>query len=198
MRVRRRLRKLQRRRNAKRRRILFGICAALLIAFIAALYLIPNPVRGFLRGLFTKELEPGTFAGPYTVVYVTDGDTLILSIDGKETTVRMIGIDAPESVHRDKSKNTPEGAEASRWLKELVTGKKVRLEYDERQFDRYGRILAYVWLEDGTMLEDRLLREGLALASPMEPNERYTKHFEETEKEAKQEKAGFWGTGFFS
>ena len=198
MRVRRRIRKLQRKRNAKRRRILVGICAALLIALIAALYLIPNPVRGFLKGLFTREPEPGTFAGPYTVVYVTDGDTLILSIDGKETTVRMIGIDAPESVHRDKSKNTPEGAEASRWLKELMTGKKVRLEYDERQFDRYGRILAYVWMEDGTMLEDRLLREGLALTSPMEPNERYMKHFEETEKEAKLEKTGFWGTGFFS
>ena len=193
MRWRRRLRKLQRKRISKRRRTRFWTCAVLLCVLIAAalfLHLFP--------GLFEKDPEPGSYEGPFAVVHVTDGDTLILSIEGKETTVRLIGIDAPESVHRDPEKNTPEGAEASRRLRDLAAGKKVFLEYDERRYDQYGRTLAYVRLEDGSLLQDALLKEGLAVTSPLEPNERYTEHFAQMEKQAKEEKTGFWGTGFFS
>ncbi len=193
MRWRRRFRKLQRKRIAKRRRIRFWTCAALLCVLTAAAFFLHR-----FPGLFTKEPEPGQFEGPYAVVHVTDGDTLILSIEGTETAVRLIGIDAPESVHRDTEKNTPEGAEASHRLKELAAGKTVFLEYDERRYDQYGRTLAYVRLEDGSLLQDVLLKEGLAVTSPLEPNERYTEHFAQLEKQAKEEKTGFWGTGFFS
>ena len=70
------------------------------------------------------------------------------------------------------------------------------LEYDQELTDRYGRTLAYVYV-DGELLEDILLREGLAVTLVMEPNIRYQKHFEEIENQARKSGAGFWGTGFF-
>ena len=142
------------------------------------------------------EPEQSPDALAYEVIRVIDGDTLLISIIGVETTVRMIGIDAPESVHWDEEKNTPEGEQAALWLKQYVSGKKVTLEYDQELNDRYGRTLAYVY-SDGMMLEDMLLAMGLARTMTMEPNTRYQHHFEMIEKNAREGGNGFWGTGFF-
>ena len=89
-----------------------------------------------------------------------------------------------------------EGEQTSQWMKSFIQGKKVSLEYDEELNDRYGRTLAYVYV-DGVLLEDILLREGMARTLIMEPNTRYQHHFEQIEKEARESEAGFWGTGFF-
>ena len=132
----------------------------------------------------------------YEVMQVIDGDTLLVKIEGEAISVRLIGVDAPESVHRDESRNTPEGVVASDWMKQFVTGKKVSLEYDQELYDRYGRTLAYVYV-DGVLLEDELLRAGMAITLFMEPNNRYEKHFADIEREARRQNAGFWGTGFF-
>jgi len=110
--------------------------------------------------------------------------------------IRAIGIDAPESVHPDMEKNTPEGEQAALWLKQYMAGKRVTLEYDQELNDRFGRTLAYVYV-DGLMLEDVLLTTGLARTLTMEPNTRYQHHFELLEKEAREGGSGFWGTGFF-
>lgn len=140
--------------------------------------------------------EPSPDAPTYAVICAIDGDTLLLSLDGTETTVRLIGVDAPESVHRIAEKNTPEGKTASQWMKQLVEGKRVSLEYDQERTDQYGRTLAYVYV-DGVMLEDALLAAGMARTLTMEPNTRYQHHFETLEKEARESGAGFWGSGFF-
>ncbi len=132
----------------------------------------------------------------YEVIRAIDGDTLLLSLYGTETTVRLIGVDAPESVHPDAEKNTPEGEYASQWMKAFITGKKVSLEYDQELTDQYGRTLAYVYV-DGHLLEDYLLTVGMARTLTMEPNTRYRHHFELLEKEARNGGAGFWGSGFF-
>lgn len=140
------------------------------------------------------EPSPGTLL--YEVIRPIDGDTLLLSVAGTETIVRLIGIDAPESVHPDPEKNTPEGAQASQWMKAFIVGKTVSLEYDQELTDRYGRTLAYVYV-DGNLLEDYMLMTGMARTLTMEPNTRYQHHFEIIEKEARDGGAGFWGTGFY-
>lgn len=132
--------------------------------------------------------------GAYDVVRVVDGDTIIVSIEGKETTIRMIGIDTPESVHPDSSRNTENGKIASEYTAELLTGKQVYLEYDRERTDSYGRTLAYVWLNH-EMVEEILLANGMAEVLTIQPNTRYEMRFVRIEQQAKENKAGFWQDG---
>lgn len=139
-----------------------------------------------------------TLSGPYDVIRVVDGDTAIVSIDGEDVRVRFIGVDTPESVNPDESKNTPEGKEASDYTKSLLTGKTVYLEYDVQLNDDYGRTLAYVYLDDGTtMVQTKLLEEGLATTMTIQPNSKYASSFHSTMVNARENNAGLWATGFF-
>lgn len=86
---------------------------------------------------------------PATVVRVVDGDTLVVDISGTQSRVRLKGVDTPESVHPDASRNTPEGAAASEFAKSAVpAGSTVWLQRDTRgdDVDAHGRLLRYVWL----------------------------------------------------
>lgn len=152
---------------------------------------------GTVKNRLWPEPEPSPDALSYEVICAIDGDTLLISVFGVETTVRLIGVDAPESVHRDSSKNTPEGELASLWMKRFIEGKRVTLEYDQERKDQYGRTLAYVYV-NGIMAEDALLSAGMARTLTMEPNTRYQHHFELLEKQARAGGNGFWGTGFFA
>lgn len=116
--------------------------------------------------------------GPYPVVRVVDGDTFIARVKGEEVRIRLIGVDTPESVHPDKTLNTPEGEAASEYASDLLEGEWVYLEYDLNQRDRYGRTLAYVYLEEGEMVQELLLREGYAQPDPVEPNTKYAQRFQ--------------------
>lgn len=137
--------------------------------------------------------------GPYDIVRVVDGDTAIIAIDGEDTRVRFIGVDTPESVNPDESKNTPEGKETSDFTKELLTGKTVYLEYDAQITDDYGRTLAYVYLDEGkTMVQTLLLEEGLAMTMTIQPNSKYASSFHSTMVTARENNVGFWATGFFT
>ena len=189
---------------------LIAVLLVLLLLAAAALYFFPSrmpeelrPASRALRQLVESaekklwpEPEPSPDALSYEVICAIDGDTLLVSVFGAETTVRLIGVDAPESVHRDQTKNTPEGALASQWMKRYIEGKRVTLEYDQELQDQYGRTLAYVYT-DGIMVEDVLLAAGMARTLTMEPNTRYQHHFELLEKQAREGGTGFWGTGFF-
>ncbi|MEG0376666.1 MAG: thermonuclease family protein [Raoultibacter sp.] len=110
-----------------------------------------------------------------TVTHVVDGDTLdVVSSNGQSRTVRLIGVDTPESVHPDATRNTNEGIEASEYTKSLVAvGQEVYLTSDVSDVDRYGRLLRYVWLsqpsEDPSedeassiMLNAQLVSDGYA------------------------------------
>jgi len=148
------------------------------------------------------DTESGILSELYDVVRVVDGDTIIVSIDGKEVKVRLIGVDTPESVHTDDSKNTAEGKEASEWTSDLLTGAKVYLEYDVDTEDDYGRTLAYVYIDDidggGVIMVNRLLLEnGLAQIMTIQPNSKYATEFYELQVAAREAKKGFWETGFF-
>ena len=116
---------------------------------------------------------------PAHVVRVVDGDTIVAEIDGLETRVRLIGVDTPETV-KPSTDVEPYGPEASAYTTEMLDGQDIYLEYDVETVDRYGRDLAYVWLEDGTLFNDLLLSEGYALVSTFPPNVKYVDRFTES------------------
>ena len=123
-----------------------------------------------------------------TVIRVVDGDTIILN--GKER-VRLIGVDTPETVDPRRPVQYF-GKEASAFTKRTVEGKRVRLEYDQTRKDRYGRTLAYVYLEDGTFLNAEIVKQGYGHAYTRFPF-RFLEEFRRYESEARKAGRGLWG-----
>ena len=106
------------------------------------------------------------------VLRVVDGDTIHIDSHGTDETVRYIGIDTPETKKPD-TPGQPFGPEASALNARLVAGKTVCLERDISERDRFGRLLRYVWLKDGTLVNERLLSEGLATVTTFPPDVKY-------------------------
>lgn len=127
------------------------------------------------------------YLSTFRVLRVIDGDTIQLE-NGQ--TVRYIGIDTPETVHPDKPVECY-GKEASDKNKELVLGKNIKLEKDISETDKYGRLLAYVWVEN-TMVNDHLVRQGFAHSSSYPPDIKYQQQFVEAEREARENSRGLW------
>ena len=115
-------------------------------------------------------------AKKYKVIRVVDGDTFVVDYNGTEEKVRLIGIDTPESVHPDADRNTAAGITASDYTKSLLKGKSVELEFDVQQRDKYGRLLAYAYV-DGYMLNKKLLQDGYAVIATYPPNVKYVDEF---------------------
>lgn len=128
---------------------------------------------------------------PASVVRVVDGDTIVCDVDGEEIKVRLIGIDTPETVHPEKDVEYF-GEEASAYTTEKLDGQDVLLEYDVEPTDRYGRDLAYVWLEDGTLFNDQLVLEGYATVATFPPNVKYVDRFTESARLARERGAGLY------
>lgn len=126
----------------------------------------------------------------YKVVKVVDGDTFKIEFRGESKSVRMIGIDTPEVNHPSESVQCY-GVEASLKTKELIEGKEVRLEQDVSQTDRYGRILAYVWLDE-VFINEKIVKEGYAFSSSYPPDVKYQDILDEAEIFARENKAGLW------
>lgn len=129
-----------------------------------------------------------------TILRVVDGDTVIVIRDNEEVKVRMIGVNTPESVHSDASKNTEEGKIASKYTKSMLKeGMTVYLEYDMQAKDDYGRDLAYIWLSsdiDTSSYEDFckynygaiLLQNTYCEAVYYKPNGKYKAWYEQLDK----------------
>jgi micrococcal nuclease len=113
-------------------------------------------------------------------------------VNKKKETVRLLLIDTPESVHPTKPIQ-PFGLEASDYVKKLLPkGKEIELELDVRERDKYGRLLAYVWV-DGKMLNEWLLAQGYArVAYVFEPNTKYVDRFRTVQDEAMKKKLRIW------
>jgi len=124
----------------------------------------------------------------YKVKSVIDGDTIELE-NGER--VRYIGIDTPETKHPSKPVQYY-GKEASEANRSLVEGKEVRLEFDVQQRDKYGRLLAYVYVGD-TFVNAWLVENGYAQILTIPPNVKYQDKFLELQKKARQEGRGLWG-----
>lgn len=164
--------------------------AGLVIVILSILY------QGF--GLtFLNTPEKGgvvnTVGTYYRVTRVTDGDTLHVHVDGTDEKVRLIGIDAPETVDPRKEVQCF-GGEASGMMEDLADDKLVRIEYDDSQGvrDTYGRLLAYVYLEDGQMLNRKMLAEGYAYEYTYMKPYKYQQEFRELQTLAKISGRGLW------
>jgi micrococcal nuclease len=119
---------------------------------------------------------------------VVDGDTLLLTNGEK---VRLIGVDTPETKHPKKPVQYF-GKEAYLFAKRMVEGKEVRLEYDWQRRDKYNRLLAYVYLLDGTFLNAEIIKQGYGFAYTRFPF-KYLEEFRRYEREARENGRGLWG-----
>jgi micrococcal nuclease len=122
------------------------------------------------------------------VVAVLDGDTIVISGGWK---VRYAGLNTPETHHPDK---LPEycGQEAFEANRRLVAGKHVRLEFDERRLDKYGRLLAYVYV-DSLFVNAELIRMGYGQVSTYKDTQRYHQEFSRLQQSAITARRGQWG-----
>lgn len=130
---------------------------------------------------------------------VVDGDTIVVTVNGKEEKVRLIGVNTPESVGRYANKPQPYGKEASSYTKDFLEGEKVYLEKDVSDTDKYGRLLRYVWLEEPdknkfeeSMFNAILLKEGYASVMTYPPDVKYSKTFVKIEEKARDSNKGLW------
>lgn len=139
------------------------------------------------------------------VLYVIDGDTLKIIYDGKKQSIRLIGIDTPESKKnkkafkdsarssRDINAIVSQGKLAKKYVKGLVKkGDRVRIEFDIEKKDRYRRLLGYVYLADGRMLNDIIIRNGYASPLTIPPNVKYRKKFLRSYHYARKHGLGLW------
>ncbi len=160
----------------------------------------PQDTAGATPTALTATLSPTptpqlTFPGgttPATVVRVVDGDTIEVEIEGETYKVRYIGIDTPETVDLRRPVGCF-GEEASAANKALVEGRVVGLEADVSDTDTFGRLLRYVWLNGGEMVNAMLVRDGYAQSSAYPPDVRHQDLFDDLEADARSAGRGLWG-----
>jgi len=156
-------------------------------------------------GLLFALTTPMCASDRVSVTKITDGDTLKVIYRGDKEGVRLIGIDTPESRKNAKAKKDAErsgndvktitalGKEATKYTKSLVrVGDEVELEFDVQKRDKYGRLLAYVYLKDGRMLNEEIIKGGYASLMTIPPNVRYVNNFMKAYKDAREHKRGLW------
>lgn len=187
-----------------KKKILYGVGGILGVLILVAIAM-PNPKPVVVQETAQKIQEVVAVATPlptipktenysyYSVVNVVDGDTIRVNMNGKEETLRLIGIDTPETVDPRKSVQCF-GKEASNKAKELLTGKRVRIEVDATQGDRdkYDRLLAYVYREDGLFFNKHMIEQGFAHEYTYNLPYRYQNEFKTAQKAAQTAQRGLW------
>lgn len=135
------------------------------------------------------------------VTRVVDGDTLVLENNER---VRLIGIDTPEmhesnKLNRDAQRSGQDvesikqlGRRSYDFTKKFVEGKRVKLEFDVEKYDKYKRILAYVYLPDGRFLNALIVEEGYASLMTYPPNVKYADLFRKLYRQARENNKGLW------
>lgn len=127
-----------------------------------------------------------------TIVSVVDGDTIVLKVQNQTETVRLLGVDTPETVHPNKPIECF-GPEASAFTKAtLPKGSAVKLVRDVEPRDRFQRLLVYLFLADGTLFNQLLIDRGFARTLSIEPNTAFASQFASHESNAKERRVGLW------
>ncbi len=183
----------RRHRYARRRMVIAVAIASVVIVFVLA------DKFGFLGSRPTPDRER-YHDKTFKVVNVVDGDTIDIDLPDEKrrkptTRIRLWGVDTPETV---KPKTPPQhfGPEASAFTRKVALGQEVRLELEPRMEpgktrDRYGRLLAHVFLPDNRLLSGLLIEEGYGYADPRYDHS-YKKAFGELQKQAHQQSRGLW------
>lgn len=173
------------RRAPSRQRILWSLLASVAVALGFVLQRLGQPPRG--------TSVAGALPAAAVVARVIDGDTVELA-DGRR--LRYLGINTPELRRRVGAqwvyRPEPFGEEAAEANRRLVEGKAVRLEYDARPYDKYGRLLAHVYAGE-TCVNAELVARGLARVLIIPPNVRHAEEFEALQRQARTQRAGLWG-----
>lgn len=169
-----------------------GVAHSLVLAFLVVLLLaLFSPLPAFAKD-------------PATIVRVVDGDTLEVKLNGQKEKIRLIGVDTPEKfesdkLHRDAARTGQDeatiralGERASVFTKSPVKrGDAVQLEYDQQPRDKYQRLLAFVWLSDGRMLNETIVCEGYGNALTRYPfRQDYMDRFRACERQAREQGKG--------
>jgi micrococcal nuclease len=126
------------------------------------------------------------------VTQVVDGDTAHVQFHGRDVTIRFIGVDTPETVAPGQPVECY-GPESSAFTTHQLSGRRIRLEFDVDRIDPYGRTLAYLWMADGSMFNETLVRRGYATVATYPPDTRYVGRFEAAERVARSAARGLWG-----
>jgi micrococcal nuclease len=170
-------------------RTLVAIPLVLLLACTAATVTVTADPRAPVSSSQSVAGSGGHLA---TVARVVDGDTAHVRYRGKDVTVRFIGVDTPETVAPGQPIECY-GPEASHFATRQLAGQQVRLEFDIDRIDPFGRTLAYVWMRDGSLFNETLVRRGFATVATYPPDTRYVQRFEAAERAAKAALRGLWG-----
>jgi len=180
---------------------------ATLVALLLAGALAPGPAAR-VEGAPTACVNPSRPAQlmPAFVTRIVDGDTVDTSVAGRgRERIRLLGIDTPEVYESEKLDRDAQqsgqsreaiqalGRVASEYTRRHLDGKDVGLELDVQQRDRYGRLLAHIWLVDGTLFNLQILRDGYAQILTIPPNVKYTDLFLACQREAREQGRGLWG-----
>lgn len=144
-------------------------------------------------------------AEKYKLIRVVDGDTIVVDYKGSHEKIRLIGIDTPEAsinpkTHRDAKRSKTDvdtiiaqGKKATTFVEQVLQDEEfVLVEFDVQKRDRYQRLLGYIYLLDGRMLNEMIVRSGYASLMTIPPNIKYKKRFLNAYKAARKEKLGLW------
>lgn len=141
----------------------------------------------------STDTESTSNNGFVVVEKVVDGDTFwVINEKGEREKIRLIGIDAPESRNVFDKKIGYYGKESKDYLTQLLYGKLVKLDADIGLTDKYGRTLAYVYLENGTFVNADLIKNGYATVMTVPPNVKFADKFVELQREAMEQGRGLW------
>jgi micrococcal nuclease len=183
------------------RKVIFLVATLLLVA----LFVSGNRLAKTQQAQIFKITLPFGKAHNYNDTLVTrviDGDTIQLESGER---VRLIGIDTPEihvsdKLHRDSQRSGQDartikamGKKAHEFTKALIEGRRVSLEFDVEKYDIYDRLLAYVYLKDGTFVNAEIVKQGYASLMTFPPNVKYADVFLKFSQEAREQERGLWG-----
>jgi endonuclease YncB( thermonuclease family) len=166
-----------------------SIITSLVIPLLLLLFTYYQQNFGSAPATTVQNNQPGL----YSVSHFVDGDTITVSMNGKDEKVRFIGVDTPET-HKPNTPVQCYGPAAAAFTKNTIGTQKVRLEADPKDTDRdrYGRLLRYVYLPDGTLLNEQLIRQGYGFYYPYFPFSKKTE-FAAAQQSAMAGQKGLWG-----
>lgn len=162
------------------------------LIFVLIVALVSGTQSGWLNKApqVAQQNQPGL----YSIARYVDGDTIDVDMNGSVETVRFIGVDTPET-HKPNTPVQCYGPDAAAYTKSQISKfGKVRLQADplDTNRDRYGRLLRYVYLPDGTLLDEQLIQKGYGFAYVAFPFEK-KEQFAADQKSAQDAKLGLWG-----
>lgn len=169
--------------NRRVKRLIVSLLITLLLSVIGVLQAEIQPAKSWL-----VSSQPGL----YLVNEVSDGDTFNIMMNGRSERVRMIGVDTPELHHPEKPVQCFAEA-AKQFTARLIGGQQVRLEADHLDDNRdlYGRLLRYVYLTDGRLVNAEIIKEGYGFAYTRFPHVK-SEELQVLESEARLQQRGLW------